>query len=121
MAFCESKRAQATEYDTAVAHAFNLCGNGKPCFFCGGVLRDVIEDHTMYWMGRSGETIYLHPQCAIDFATHLIKDGMIGVDPGTIVTTPEWMVKQHQDKLKEYRAQAKRIMQKTQNDAGAAQ
>lgn len=85
MGFAPSRRhiKNADDLDVEIHEGFDLYPNGKPCFYCHQTLGDAADDRTVYWSGSTTE-IYLHPVCAIQLGTHLIKDGMIAESDTTL-------------------------------------
>ncbi len=49
---------------------FGLYPNGKPCFYCGLILRDAADEHTVYTRVAAG-VIFLHPECARELGRRL--------------------------------------------------
>jgi hypothetical protein len=52
-----------------------LVEGGHECFYCGASL----DYPLVYWAGYGG-FVGMHPECAVRFGGHLIKDGLVATD-----------------------------------------
>lgn len=58
----------------AQAEHLGLYPNGRPCHFCGVVLRDAADEHTVYVRVADG-IVFLHPACALTLGQVLLTEG----------------------------------------------
>jgi hypothetical protein len=53
---------------------FGLYPNGKPCFVCGRILRDAVDEPTLFTRVAAG-IVFFHSTCAVELGERLVQEG----------------------------------------------